>query len=210
MEQRHKLERWRSISKSILGSCLLSFLMLFIASISLFGIGDWAGLLGLILNQYPYLRHLALGLLVLWLLTSIASFIGFLLTMMLLCRKDKREAEKERRRHRAACQSLQVSTHTAGISNNLLNLFFALRPHSGYSILFLVQVCVHCGEGLNDCLDSLFKGRSVPKFNFGSEQWRYFPKGTDFHQVSQEQVNEVVARLNTRLFHLRVNWAGER
>ena len=35
------------------------------------------------------------------------------------------------------------------------------------------------------------------KFNFGSEQWRYFPKRTDFHQVSQEQVNEVVARLNS-------------
>jgi hypothetical protein len=42
------------------------------------------------------------------------------------------------RRHRATCQSLQVSTHTAGIGNNLLNLFFALRPHSSYSILFLV------------------------------------------------------------------------
>jgi hypothetical protein len=28
------------------------------------------------------------------------------------------------------------------IGNNLLNLFFALRPHSGYSILFFVQVFI--------------------------------------------------------------------
>jgi hypothetical protein len=34
------------------------------------------------------------------------------------------------------------------------------------------------------------------KFNFESDQWRYFPKRTGFHQVSQEQVNEVVARLS--------------
>jgi hypothetical protein len=33
-----------------------------------------------------------------------------------------------------------------------------------------------------------------PKFNFGSVQWWYFPKRPDFHQMSQEQVNEVVER----------------
>jgi hypothetical protein len=37
---------------------------------------------------------------------------------------------------------------------------------------------------------------SSPKFNFGSEQWLYFPKRTDFRQVSPEEVNEVVERLN--------------